>query len=216
MDDKKYKAFYTAFIALALIAGLLFGVRLIADSQYTNIKEPKTIPEVHAMEEVNDAFRDDERVYVFYQQIACVNVYDLDGKFLWAVHAPVGNYGAANAIYDDEFLYFYQDEVYTFRLSDGQLAGKLARTDDEEYPDDFGGIEMVDDGDAENGEIYFDDYSVYRGNVQGGFDLFVHRGGWRLFFDFTFDGALFFFSLVSLLITYLISARKKRRSCLPV
>lgn len=150
-------------IAFSLTMPLLFP----ADgSDYDTLQ-----PEYTGIQTISRVFFEDGRLYVCYSGFGCVNAYDADGGFLWAVNAPIDRW--ADYTLADGRLIIWDWDAYVFHSSDGtfleksdaQTLGLLSEEDEEEPPRLSGGYR-------------YNAYEVFRQLPDGRELTIVDRPGW--------------------------------------
>ncbi len=150
-----------AAFALFAIRGSLAG-ELQSGSGY---QYPKSKP-VLAPEPIAAVAEMDGQIYVFFEDVAAVNVYSEAGQFLWAVSVPYHDHtGEARMTLRDGMLYIDQQEyqVYCYRGSDGSFVELFDWEDrQEDFPWCDETTKRVDKADVQPGHIYFSDLNVYR------------------------------------------------------
>lgn len=173
----------TVLYIQVVAAFTLFAIRgiLAAELQSgSGYQYPRNKP-VMAPEPIAAVDEMEGRIYVFFEDVAAVNVYDRMGQFLWAVSAPYHDHtGEARMVLRDGMLYIYQREyqVYCYRGSDGNFVEFFDWEDrQEEFPWQDKAAERVDKEDVQPGKIYFSGLKVYRCEENGTLTPIIVRNG---------------------------------------
>lgn len=110
-------------------------------------------------------------IYVFYNNATCINTYDFNGNFKWAISVPfLKDRGYCYFYLENNKIYIdYLDDVFVYNSVDGEYL-------DRGSADEFGLIEKrehfdelhaIDKNFAQENNIIFDLYNVYRQTDQG-------------------------------------------------
>ncbi len=78
---------------------------------------------------------DKDRIYVFYQNAAVLNVYNLNGDFQWAIAIPRERNGLADFLYNDDKISLFWYSQYDFDAITGEY---IESSDDYDY--DYDGM----------------------------------------------------------------------------
>ncbi len=174
----------TVLYLQVVAAFALFAVRgsLAAELQSgAGYQSPKDKP-VLAPEPIAAAAEMGGQIYVFFEDVAAVNVYDGAGQFLWAVSVPYYDHtGEARMVLRDGLLYIYQrgHQVYCYRGSDGGFVEFFDWEDrQEEFPWRDKITQQVEKEDVQPGSIYFSGLKVYRCEDDGTLTTVIARNGW--------------------------------------
>ncbi|MGN1420116.1 MAG: MerR family transcriptional regulator [Eubacterium sp.] len=166
-NTKGIKILLSVFVALFFM-GIAYS--FFCDSAFiinNNENYKAILPEIETADTIDTVKVDDENglIYVFYDEASCINTYDFDGNFKWAVSVPYCDdrgmtyfYLENNRIYIDN-----KGEVYIYNSLNGEYLGK-------DYAEELGLIYKRDlydelhNTDLKNTEadrISFDIYNVY-------------------------------------------------------
>lgn len=166
-NTKGIKILLSVFVALFFM-GIAYS--FFCDSAFiinNNENYKAILPEIETADTIDTVKVDDENrlIYVFYDEASCINTYDFDGNFKWAVSVPYCDdrgmtyfYLENNRIYIDN-----KGEVYIYNSLNGEYLGK-------DYAEELGLIDKRDlydelhNTDLKNAEadrISFDIYNVY-------------------------------------------------------
>lgn len=172
-----------------LQAQLLFGICLFLahyalagplqkGEDYQTVRDrPVLAPEAIAL-----AKEADGRLYILFEDMAAVNVYDGTGHFLWAVSIPYHDHtGPARMILEEEKLYLYQKgySVYCYNSADGRFLDRfLLEGHEEKFPVTGESAHRVGEDGVPPGRICFSPRTVYRGGEDGELIPLVSRPWW--------------------------------------
>ncbi|MGM9637723.1 MAG: hypothetical protein ACI3YK_07045 [Eubacteriales bacterium] len=151
-----------------------------------NTKNPaEKQDELFLFDEITTVISDEDgdRLYVCYNDASWVNVYDLQGTFLWAVSTPY----LRNSYFEIQngFLMIYgtaKDNAYLYDAQTGDFAGEIPLDQL-----DLGYQWINEAAPMEPGTICFDAYQVYRVASDGSLVTLVDRPGWYLLFQPSVD-----------------------------
>ncbi|MGN0522399.1 MAG: MerR family transcriptional regulator, partial [Eubacterium sp.] len=170
---KDIKIILIVFIALFFtgIAYSFFCNAVFIRNDNQNFKS--VLPEIKTADTIDTVKLDAENklIYVFYDEATCINTYDFNGEFKWAVSVPWVNDKGMSCFYlEDKKIYIdNKGEVYIY----DSLNGKYLKKD---YAQELGLIEKRDLYDelhkddlekAYENKIAFDIYNVYLLNDDG-------------------------------------------------
>lgn len=187
------------FFIIVFITGILLAMIGRALCVLSTDDYQKILPEINTVEEIRSLLvhPDTGYIYVCYNDGSCVNVYNSEGKFVWAVSTPYlrnvhfglkdGNLIICNSI----DAYLYNDHTGKF-ISKKQTESLNLRYN---Y--------------VKTGNVYFNTYNVFKIEDNGSYNYIVQRPIWYYVFNFMFDWIISFFSITSAGITMLIVNSKK-------
>ena len=139
----------------------------------------RILPEIKTADTIDTVKIDNVNnlIYVFYSQASCINTYDFNGDFKWAVSVPyVKDRGISYFYLEDNLIYIdNKGEVYIY----DSLSGEFVRKD---YAEELGLVEKRDKFDelheadikkAKEKGITFDIYNVYLENNDGSVKRYI-------------------------------------------
>lgn len=157
------------------------------------VKVPETIDQV-----LHD--KDSGRIYVCYDVASCVNVYDKDGNFLWAVSTPYESNGKTEFLLHEDKLYISHYNTYVYDSAEGYF---IEKKDDNEV---FSNIseQLEDNSGEQNNDYIYSLCRVFRMNEDGTKTAIISRPFWILVFYFPFDWIVSFIGAVGFGLIFLI------------
>ncbi len=178
-----------AAFVLGIVTVLIGSVICVRD----NRNYPVLQPELFAPDVISTVLYSEnlQQLYVCYNDASYVNVYSINGNFLWAVSTPY----LRNAYFElsaDQLIIYNGDSAYFYSSSNGSFVKKedadkydLSYDWEQEYTSQF-----------EAGTIVFDTYQVYKCEEDGSLTTIVSRPWWYWIFNpgvclcFSFIGAI--------------------------
>jgi len=156
-----------------------------------------TLPEIKTMEEISTALLNEESgyIYVCYNDGSCVNVFDENGKFLWAVSVPYLR-NSYFEITDDNLVVYNGTDAYLYDCNTGKFISKSSSDSLDLsfcWEDTY-----VSEDDFERGEIYFNTYDVFKIADDGSYFYIVQKPIWYNIFNFSLDWLVSFIGAISL------------------
>ncbi len=191
MSFKKRIVFTTliAVFVLGIITGLIGRGMCVRNNRNYQVLQP----ELFAPDVISTVLYSEnlQQLYVCYNDASYVNVYSINGNFLWAVSTPY----LRNAYFElsaDQLIIYNGDSAYFYSSSNGSFVKKedadkydLSYDWEQEYTSQF-----------EAGTIVFDTYQVYKCEEDGSLTTIVSRPWWYWIFNygvclcFSFIGAI--------------------------
>ena len=115
----KFKKILSIAFAVIAVLGvvLAFTGRIIAIDHPSDYREKQE--EIKVPEEIYDVWVGNGKIYVCYRVASCVNVYDLEGNFLWAVSAPYIK--TASFLLTETELIIYNAEAFVYNVENGSF-----------------------------------------------------------------------------------------------
>lgn len=170
---KGIKILLCVFIALFFI-GIAYSffcdaVFIRNDNQNYKI----TLSEIETADTIETVKIDDENelIYVFYDEASCINTYDFDGNFKWAVSVPYVSDRGMTYFYleNNQILIDNKGEVYIYNSENGEYLGKdyAEELDLIEKRELYDELHCEDVKKANANGISFDIYNVYFLNNNG-------------------------------------------------
>ena len=166
-----------AVFVLGIITGLIgWGMCVRNNRNYQELQ-----PELFAPDVISTVLYSEnlQQLYVCYNDASYVNVYSINGSFLWAVSTPY----LRNAYFElsaDQLIIYNGDSAYFYSSSNGSFVKKedadkydLSYDWEQEYTSQF-----------EAGTIVFDTYQVYKCEEDGSLTTIVSRPWWYWIFNF--------------------------------
>ena len=178
-----------AAFVLGIVTGLIGRGICVRD----NRNYPVLQPELFAPDVISTVLYSEnlQQLYVCYNDASYVNVYSINGNFLWAVSTPY----LRNAYFElsaDQLIIYNGDSAYFYSSSNGSFVKKedadkydLSYDWEQEYTSQF-----------EPNAFYFDTYQVYKCDDDGSLETIVSRPWWYWIFNygvclcFSFIGAI--------------------------
>ncbi len=179
----------SAVFALGIITGLIGRVICVRD----NRNYQTTQPELFAPDEISTVLYSENlrQLYICYNDASYVNVYSINGNFLWAVSTPY----LRNAYFElsaDQLIIYNGDHAYIYDSANGSFV-KKEETDKLDLKYDWE-HDITDQ--FEPNAYYFDTYQVYKCDDDGSLETIVSRPWWYWIFNFgvcwcvSFSGAI--------------------------
>lgn len=176
---KNIKGIKTVLIVLVILFFFGIAYSLLCDVVFIrndneNYKEILTEIETADTIDTVKINEKDSLIYVFYNDAGCINTYNLNGNFEWAISVPYNSDRGLTYFYfeDNQLLIDNKDDVYIYNAQNGEFMGK-------DYAEELGLIEKRDLYDvlhsedvsnAEKNNIVFDIYNVSliddKGNIK--------------------------------------------------
>ncbi len=204
----KGKILVCLFVVL-FVSGILVGMRGEDLSVHDNAAYFMRQSEILVPEEIDTVLYDEDlhQLYVCYNDASCVNVYNEDGRFLWAVSTPYLR-SAYFALRDDQLLIYGLFDAYVYRAADGAFLSKASVEDlNLSYEWEKESAEKV-----EAGGFYFDTYQLYRGEEDGSLTTIVARPRWYWIFNLSFFGTLSICGAIGIFTVLFVEHRKRNRA----
>ncbi|MBR5745978.1 MAG: hypothetical protein IKX92_01815 [Clostridia bacterium] len=182
--------------SIAAAVGVLFfaGELFLFPNNNLNYAEKQaeitTVETIDAVRLATDGEKD--YVYVCYDRGSCVNVYDGDGAFLWAVSIPL--YRNGKTLFDviDGKLIIWHDYAYVYNAFNGSFE---ERADYEKYT--YTEKPESDSVKPESPGYYCDLLSVFRVDESGNRTYIVNKPTWHLLFSAALCWPLAFFGALA-------------------
>lgn len=157
----KFVSLIGTISSFMFFAGILFSFICNGLSQNDNSEYDKALPEIDTFSAVSTVKCDfdNDRIYVCYEDAGCVNTYNFNGDFLWAVSIPSEKSGAADFYIVDNYLILNWYDAFYYDSLTGEFVKKVDSEtfNDLEYPYFKDSINT----DCEKHNIYFDINDVY-------------------------------------------------------
>lgn len=213
-NRKRVKALIIAFVVLffaGIIYSFLCSYAFVADD---NENYKSTVPQVNTADTIDTVKLDEknELIYVCYNRGTCVNTYDFNGNFKWAVSVPT--------IKSRGYTYFYlkenklyidnENEVYIYNCVTGEYIEKA-------FADELGLVAERDNFDKYHSEdieaakaqgITFDAYNAYITAEDGSRSAFVEKPLYVMLQSDNFGFVIAFISAIALAVIAFISRVK--------
>ncbi len=201
---KHFKKILFSISVILFIGGIALGLlgRVFCTRSNDNYKEiqhesfvPDTIETVLHAEAL-------KQIYVCYNDANCVNVYTESGKFLWCVATPYMRNSCFELkdgkliIYDGE-AYIYDAKSGAFLELDNEETLNLNYNWEEEYAEQY--IE---------GDIYFDNFQVYKASADGTLETVIARPWWHNIFNYGLCLSIAFIGAAGIGISILLEKRR--------
>lgn len=181
---KAKNVFY--FICLAMfVSGIVTGLIGRAICVHDNENYETILPEITIIEEISHVLKDQNgNIYVCYNDASCVNVYDYDGNFIWAVSVPYLRNSYFELRQSNLIIYNYEN-AYIYDIEDKRFISKsLPEAMDLEFVWQNSTLSLDD---LAPGDVYFDTYNVYRIDDDGVSRTLIEKPLWYYVFHFPFD-----------------------------
>ena len=170
---KNIGAMKTAIICLSVLFILGIAYSFICNTAFIendNQSYKSTLPEINTadMIETVKVNKKSNLIYVCYKQATCINTYDMNGNFKWAVSIPKSD--GKNIAYfylnDKDIMIECDGEIYIYDCDNGKFIKKAFA---EDYnlvikKDKLDDIKASDIKEAQKYGITFDVYNVYLNN----------------------------------------------------
>ena len=192
----------TVVFAIGIIIGLIGRGICVRD----NRNYQATQPELFAPDEIANVLYDENlrQLYVCYNDASYVNVYSVNGDFLWAVSTPY----LRNAYFElslDQLIIYNGDHAYIYNSANGSFIRK-EETDkldlkydwDQDRTDQF-----------EPNSFYFDTYQVYKCDNDGSLETIVSRPWLYWIFNFGVCWGISFSGAIGIGILIFFESRRK-------
>ena len=154
--------------------------------------------------QIEDAAEVGERIYILYHDSGAVNVYDREGRFLWALSIPWHDHDSDVRLRvsgDSLFLYQRRYDVYQFDRETGELRACFPwEGREEDFPDEQASAEKRERSEWEPGSGCYDDLTVYRAEESGELIPLIPRSGWVRLLYFASAWAMGFFGMVGMIL----------------
>lgn len=209
-DHKKQMRAITIICFVMLFAGIIYSVicgkLYYHHNEYYDLKQPeiKTFCPVDTVK----TDLENEILYVCYDESICVNAYDFNGNFLWAVSAPREEYSKG-------VTYFYLDsgrliieregDVYVYNAPTGEFIEKtyIEKFGIEGWRDTYDVYHTEDLEKLNKAGFSFNSYNVFAIDVNGNpTDYIVENPDWYIL---TNDNWGFAIALIGVIGIFLIS-----------
>lgn len=154
-----------------------------------------------------------DQICILYGDSGAVNVYDGEGRFLWAVSVPWHDHNTDCQMRGEHgSLYLWQDNytVYQYDLETGAYQDSFPQPEhQEEFPASLPPAERLPKSEIPEGAVTYDALTVYR-QIQGEHVPVVARSGWVRLLFFPYIWALGFFSMLAQAVWDMLTAPKRR------
>lgn len=174
-------------LRIILISIFILGFVLAFTGRILCIDSPKSYrekqDEIRKPEEISDVWVGADKIYLCYRMGTCVNVYDRDGDFLWAVSAPYMK--NARFLLTETELIIFGKEAFVYDVENGGFK-EVRDTDgltDALTPPEGGGEELP----PQAGDLIFNWYSVSELQADGSLKSLIDRPDWYWIFNFYMD-----------------------------
>lgn len=174
-------------LRIILISIFILGFVLAFTGRILCIDSPKSYrekqDEIKKPEEISDVWVGADKIYLCYRMGTCVNVYDRDGEFLWAVSAPYMK--NARFLLTETELIIFGKEAFVYDVENGGFK-EVRDTDglaDALTPPEGGGEELP----PQAGDLIFNWYSVSELQADGSLKTLIDRPDWYWIFNFYMD-----------------------------
>ncbi len=135
--DKKIRILYYTFLGIGMIITVFGAVLFISNMQFgtknVNYTEPSS--EIVPLDGFTKVMEYDDKLFVFTEQNCAVDVFDKEGKFLYANQVPVDQNGSADMYIKNNHVYIF-DKVYNLYRYDMQ-GNFLGRSTCENYDESY-------------------------------------------------------------------------------
>ena len=196
--------FFVALFMCSIAIGLLgraFCTR--SNDDYTSIQPESLVPDI-----IETVLYDEElkQFYVCYNDANCVNVYTEEGKFLWCVATPY----MRNSYFElqDDKLIIYDGDAYIYDSKNGSFLG----IENEENLDLNYDYKNEYTEQLTEGEMYFDDFQVYKALENGELKTIVSRPWWHHIFSFPLCLSISFIAAIGIGISIFLEKLKDYNS----
>lgn len=185
-------ALFMCSIALGLF-GRAFCTR--SNDDYKSIQPESFVPDT--IETVLHD-KDLKQIYVCYNDANCVNAYSDNGEFLWCVATPY----IRNSCFElqNDKLIIYDGDAYIYNSKNGSFLG----IENEENLDLNYDYENEYTEQLIEGELYFDEFQVYKALGNGELKTIVSRPWWHNIFNFSLTLSLSFIGALGVGISSLL------------
>jgi|GEM_PF-855054 len=182
--NKIIKTLFIIFITM-FVSGILVGLIGRALCIRNNSDYQTLLPEIYVIEEIATVLQDDDGdIYVCYNDASCVNVYDQEGNFMWAVSVPY----LRNSYFDlneKELIVYNDNDAYIYNIKNRAFVNKES-SDDLNLSFDYENTGVSLD-EIETGDVFFDTYNVYKMGADGSPKTLIKRPEWYYIFHFQYD-----------------------------
>lgn len=172
-DNRKRANIFIAVFAALFFFGIIYATLCGSIVQNDNDYYDKIQNEINTYSTIDTVKTDadNDRLYVCYDDATCVNVYSLDGEFLWAVSIPFpeNSRGVTYFYLDNGRLIIDREDTYVYNAITGEFIEKT-------YAEKLGILDLRDKWDEYHDEdlkdavslgYNFDSYNVYRTDANG-------------------------------------------------
>lgn len=174
-------------LRIILISIFILGFVLAFTGRILCIDSPKSYREVQdeirKPEEISDVWVGADKIYLCFRMGTCVNVYDREGNFLWAVSSPYMK--NARFLLTETELIIFGKEAFVYNVENGSFK-EVRDTDglDEALtPPEGEGEELP----PQAGDLIFKWYSVSELQEDGSLKAIISRPAWYWIFNLYMD-----------------------------
>ena len=160
---------------------LAFTGRILCIDSPKNYREKQD--EIKKPEDISDVWVGADKIYLCFRMGTCVNVYDREGNFLWAVSAPYMK--NARFLLNETELIIFGSEAFVYSVENGSfIAVRDADGLAEELEPPEGDVEEMP---PQVGDLIFNWYSVSELQADGSAKTIIDRPDWYWIFNFYMD-----------------------------
>lgn len=222
-DHKKRMKTITIICFVMLFTGVIYSLvcsrSYYHNNDYYDLKQPE-INTYCPIDTVKTGF-ENEILYVCYDEAICVNAYDFDGNFLWAISVPRKDYskGATYFYLDGERLIIERDwDVYVYDAPTGDFIEKtyIEKLGIDDWRDTYDLYHTEDLNNLNKAGFEFNSYNVFAIDNNGNpTDYIIENPDWYIL---TNDNWGFAIALIGVIGIFLISVfgTLKRLKKLPI
>ena len=187
-DDKKRIRIVTIICFVMLFAGVLYSVICGKSYYHNNEYYDLKLPEIDTYCKIDTVKTDvvNEMLYVCYDDATCINTYNFDGSFLWAISIPREEYsrGVTYFYLDNGKLIIERDaDVYIYDAHTGDFIEKtyIEKIGIESWRDTYDIYHADDLKKINQAGFDFDLYNVYaNAENDSPIDFIVKKPSWYI------------------------------------
>ncbi len=167
-ENKKRIKFSVIIFLILFFVGIIYSLLCVKLQLHDNDYYDKIQPEIDTLCEIDTVKINTENhlLYVCYDRATCVNVYDFDGNFKWAVSLPYyGNSRGVTYFYldDNKLIIDRNDDAYIYNAINGEFIEKtyIEKLGIVDWRDTYDTYHIEDFEKANTNGFSFDYYNVF-------------------------------------------------------
>ena len=182
MVRKILQVIFKAIFCLSIAVGVISAFSYPHDNEAYEQLQPETFTH----EPIDSVYikEDLQQIYVCYNAASYVNVYTVDGKFLWAISTPELGNNTYFEILNENLVVYDVETAYLYNAQSGAFVSKQNAEELElAYYFDYGDESRPEPA---PGDFCFDAHQVYKIEADGSETVLVKRPFWHNLVDPTF------------------------------
>ena len=179
MVRKILQVIFTAIFCLSIAVGGISALSYPHDNEAYEQLQPETFTH----EPIDSVYikEDLQQIYVCYNAASYVNVYTIDGKFLWAISTPELGNNTYFEILNENLVVYDVETAYLYNAQSGAFVTKRNAEELElAYYFDSGDESLPEPA---PGDFCFDAHQVYKIEADGSETVLVERPFWHTLVD---------------------------------